>query len=213
MVQIIKLKIILITFFYIFSVGIAFSQINGKTYELWPAEILEAANTAKNIPNLSNEEKIIIQICNLARTNGKLFSETFLKDYLEDKKTNNYSRSLIKNLKTISELPLLKYQDDLYEVAREHATTSGKRGTLGHQRFDKRYGPLLGKYSSVAENCAYGYETGIKNALELLIDEGVPDLGHRKNILNPEFNSIGVSIKPHKTYRYNCVMSFGSKIK
>jgi uncharacterized protein YkwD len=45
--------------------------------------------------------------------------------------------------------------------------------------------------------------------LQLLIDEGIEDLGHRNNILNPRFNSIGVSIKPHKSYDYNCVMSFG----
>jgi len=32
-------------------------------------------------------------------------------------------------------------------------------------------------------------------------------------MLNPEMNSIGVSIQPHKGYRYNCVMDFGKKGK
>jgi uncharacterized protein YkwD len=208
-----KLRKFFITFLFIIPGGILFSQINEKTYEFWSHETLEAANTAKNIPNLTLEEKSIIQLCNLARTDGKLFSETFLKDYLNDKESSTYTHSLIRDLKTISDLPLLQYQNDLYAIAREHATTSGKKGTLGHQKFNKRYEPILTRYNSVAENCAYGYDTGIKNALELLIDEGVSNLGHRKNILNPEFNAIGVSIKPHKTYKFNCVMSFGSKIK
>ena len=197
---------------FLFSAGSAFSQINDDTWRAWDIETLKAANTAKSIPSLTVEEKTVIQLCNLARTDGKLFSETFLKDYTKDRRPDKYSRSLFKDLKLVSGLPLLQFQNDLNAVAKEHATTSGKRGTLGHQRFSKRYDPLLGKYNSLAENCAYGYESAIRIVLELLIDEKVSEVGHRKNILNPEFNAIGVSIKPHKSYKFNCVMSFGSKI-
>ena len=34
-------------------------------------------------------------------------------------------------------------------------------------------------------------------------------MGHRKNILSEEFNSVGVAIRPHKSYRVNCVTDFG----
>jgi len=68
---------------------------------------------------------------------------------------------------------------------------------------------VMTKYMEVGENIYYGEFTAEEIVLQLLIDEGIEDLGHRKNILNPRFNSIGVSIKPHKSYVYNCVMSFG----
>jgi uncharacterized protein YkwD len=69
----------------------------------------------------------------------------------------------------------------------------------------------MGKYSYVGENCYYGMEDPVVIVIKLLIDEGVKDLGHRHNMLEPSFNSVGVSIKPHKQYGYNCVMDFGAK--
>ena len=106
---------------------------------------------------------------------------------------------------------MLQSEKDLYVIAKGHAEISGKRGTTGHQRFDKRFNPIMGKYNSVAENCAYGYNEAMEIVLKLLIDEGISSLGHRKNLLNPDYNSIGVSIKKHKSYRHNCVMDFGRK--
>jgi uncharacterized protein YkwD len=108
---------------------------------------------------------------------------------------------------------MLKPTRELFTIAMEHAITSGKKGTTGHQKFEKRYNPLMQNYSEVAENCAYGYEHAKDILIRLLIDEDIPDLGHRKNILNPNFNAIGVSIQPHRKFRHNCVMSFGSKRK
>ena len=46
--------------------------------------------------------------------------------------------------------------------------------------------------------------------ITLLIDDGIKGLGHRKNILNESYNSVGVAIRPHKSYRVNCVIDFGS---
>ncbi|MFW5820808.1 MAG: CAP domain-containing protein, partial [Bacteroidota bacterium] len=151
----------------------------------WDKNLLTEANTAENADYLSTEEKQIIFLTNLARLNGEKFSETILDKYLENQKSNSYTRSLYRDLKKIKDLPVLKPGKDLYDVAEEHAVISGKKGTTGHQRFEKRYGPLLGKYNEVAENCAYGYESPLDIFIQLLIDEDVPDLGHRKNLLNP----------------------------
>ena len=41
--------------------------------------------------------------------------------------------------------------------------------------------------------------------LSLLIDEGVPSLGHRKILLG-NYSQIGLSIKPHKKYETNTVI-------
>ena len=52
-------------------------------------------------------------------------------------------------------------------------------------------------------------QDAVEIVITLLIDEGVKGEGHRINILNEEFNSVGVAIYPHKTYKTNCVIDFG----
>lgn len=47
--------------------------------------------------------------------------------------------------------------------------------------------------------------------MQLLIDQDVPSLGHRENILGPVFNTLGVAIRPHAVHKYNCVMDFSSE--
>lgn len=185
----------------------------GFDLEKWGQEVLARANTAKDVTYLSEEEKDLIFLTNLARLDGELFSETILDNYLKDKKSNRYTRSLYRDLKKIKDLPLLQPEKELYDAAYEHAETSGKRGTTGHQRFGKRYDPLMKEYNEIGENLAYGYRSAPDILIQLLIDEGIPDLGHRKNLLNPNFNAIGVAIESHKEYRFNCVMSFGKKLK
>ena len=66
-------------------------------------------------------------------------------------------------------------------------------------------------YYHVGENCSYGYEQAIDIVLTLMIDEGIKDVGHRKNILSEDFNAVGVAIRPHKNYRINCVIDFGQQ--
>jgi len=158
---------------------------------------------------MTSEEKLIILITNLARTDGDLFSETFLAAYLEGENKNSYTKSLYKDLKSINDLPMLFPEKDLFTVAKGHAEKSGKTGHVGHNGFESRFKPLMKKYNSVAENCAYGYDLAIDISIQLLIDQDVPKLGHRINMLSPDFNSVGVSIQPHKKYRFNCVMDFG----
>ena len=186
-------------------------KINQSVWDRWDPSSVIMANTAVNADYMTQEEKTVILITNLARLDGQLFSETFLDTYLADEEKNKYSRSLYKDLKPVKNLPMLNPEQDLFEAARGHALKSGKNGQVGHQGFDSRFKPLMKKYNSVAENCAYGYEKGIDIAIQLLIDKDVPSLGHRTNMLNPEYNSVGVSIEPHKTYKFNCVMDFGRK--
>ena len=147
----------------------------------------------------------------MARANGPLFASTFLDEYIRIKKLkpSSYTRSLYEELKHVRDLPMLLPERDLYKVAREHASWSGKKGYEGHKGFKQRYTPMMKKYAEVGENIYYGPYTPLEIVIQLLIDEGIEDLGHRKNLLGPKFNSIGVAIKPHKIYEYNCVMGFG----
>jgi hypothetical protein len=195
------------------SVILTLNAQNNKIYIGWDASVVATANTAVDSEFLSEDEKKVILISNLARADGPLFAETILKEYLilKGRKSNKYIKSLYKDLKKVHNLPMLVPRKDLYNVARDHATRSGKKGYKGHKGFKTRYTPILERYMEVGENIYYGQYTPDEIVLQLLIDEGVKDLGHRANLLNPKYNSIGVSIKPHKSYDYNCVQSFGYK--
>ena len=177
----------------------------------WDEETLKKARTTEDADFLSEDEKKVILYSNLARANGSLFASTFLDEYIRIKKLkpNRYIQSLYDELQHVSNLPMLIPERDLYKVAREHASWSGKKGYEGHKGFKQRYAPMMKKYVEVGENIYYGPYTPMEIVIQLLVDEGIEDLGHRKNLLSPEFNSIGVAIKPHKTYEYNCVMGFG----
>ncbi len=182
----------------------------------WDPEILRKANTAVGIPYLSDEEQKVVTLMNLARLDGEHFGKTFVNEWVKinNKEKSPYVRSLYKDLKKCTGLPLIYPEKDLYNIAKGHAEKSGKTGHVGHRDFNKRFENVLGNpYSRVGENCSYGYNTATDVVVSLLIDEGIKDLGHRKNILNPAFNSAGVSFYPHKTYRYNCVVDFGSKLR
>jgi uncharacterized protein YkwD len=186
----------------------SFSQ---ATINSWDKEILAKANTAIHAEYLSQEEKNVILYTNLARLNGPLFAETFLSEFLQKNqvKQQKFVNSLKKDLKKSPAMAPLQSQKDLSEAAKGHAEASGKKGSLGHQNFQARTKTVLAKYRNIGENCQYGYSDGFSIVLDLLIDEGIEDLGHRKNILNPEFENIGVSIQPHKKFRFNSVMNYG----
>jgi hypothetical protein len=181
----------------------------------WEAGVLEKANPAKNTPYLDATEKQVIYYTNLARANGKLFFETFVQFWVDSTgyvEKRNYLPSLKKDLASVINLPMLQPADDLTKVAVNHAKAMGKSGKTGHKDFNKRMKPLMQKtYNLVAENCDYGRVTALDIVMSLLIDEGVPDLGHRKSMLNPKLNAVGIGIAKHKVYRTNCVMDFGGK--
>jgi hypothetical protein len=201
-------------FFLLFIPGSAFSTLLAQpgTYSEWDTSVLVMANTGAGMEYLSDDEKRVIMLTNLARTDGPLFAGTFLKRYLEmtGTKPNKYTLSLYEDLMSVKDLPMLIPEKDLYDVARAHAIQSGKTGYEGHKGFNKRYEKVLGKYRAVGENLNYGNHSPFQIVMRLLIDEDIPDLGHRHNMLDESFNSIGISIKPHKKYDYNCVMSFGA---
>jgi len=178
-------------------------------YHLWNDLVIETTNTAANTAYLSIEEKNIIWLCNLARFDGDLFSKTFVKEYIEKNQViySPYVKSLFSDLKKTKKVVLYKPDKRIYELAKGHAIWCGKKGKTGHKKFQER--AKKSKHTKFAENAQYGDFIAIDIIMDLLIDEGIKSLGHRKNILSPLYRHIGVAIEPHKTYKYNCVMDFG----
>ncbi|RLD67149.1 MAG: CAP domain-containing protein [Bacteroidetes bacterium] len=185
-----------------------------EIYKSIPKSNLDKANTAKNVNYLSNSEKEVILYMNLARLDGSWFIEHIYNKKISfvNKFSISYRKSLVIDLKEVKDLPMLNPAKGLTKSARYHAKDMGTIGDIGHKSSDgtstfvriKKY--AQGGY--MAENCQYGHEEAIDIVLDLLIDDGISSLGHRKNILNSNFSYVGVAIEPHKVYRVNCVQDF-----
>jgi hypothetical protein len=167
-------------------------------------------NTAAKAVYLTDMEKELIYVFNMMRMDPKLFNSTVVKQY-PDKSYFIYLNeqeewlSLQETMATLEPLPLLYPDVALSASAKCHAITSGQKGYIGH---DRQTSECKKKVLFDAECCDYGRNTPLDIVMGLLIDEGVPGLGHRRACLSP-YKKIGVSIQPHKTYGKNAVLDLG----
>jgi uncharacterized protein YkwD len=72
-----------------------------------------------------------------------------------------------------------------------------------------RYG-VFGSSYTLGENIAYGETTGREIVCGLLIDDGVPNRGHRTNIMNRAFTQIGVGYGTHTQFRTSCTITYAN---
>lgn len=174
----------------------------------WSDPKYKICNTADNSDFLTNDEKNIIWVLNMVRMNPKLFLNTVLLNpnselYTSEKNRNHYFKSLITCLQQFKSINEVMYPDrNAYLSAFCHAKTSGEAGYVGHQRRGDCEKDFYG------ECCQYGYSDPVLIVLALLIDDGVPSLGHRNICLSESYTMLGVSIQPHSSYRVNAVLDF-----
>ncbi len=181
----------------------------------WSPNVIARANTAQNASYMTDEEKRVIFLCNLARIDGKKFAETFLKAHVGNS-SNSYITSLYYDLNKTKNLHVYVPYRKLFDAAQYHAKDMGGKGIIGHDSsngtsFSKRLRGYA-KGGAIAENCSYGNSDAVGIVIQLLIDQDVPSLGHRKNILSKTYKSIGVAIAPHKKWQYNCVQDFSDYV-
>jgi len=179
-------------------------------FEKWKPAEYSAANTAKDAAYLTQAEKNVIFYINLVRINSKLFAQTYAQKFIDSTgmKKTIYVTSLMNTLKTQQSLKPLTTSKELSDIAKPYAIQMGKDGTIGHKDSEKRFAVLKSGYQSRGENCDYGSNDALAIVMSMLIDDGVSSYGHRENILDKEYNLIGVSIQLHKKYKYTCVMDF-----
>ena len=106
----------------------------------------------------------------------------------------------------------LKTDATLALAARDWASMQGPRGALGHvsasglgpgDRVSARGGDKF-----VGENISYGFDEADLVVLQLIVDDGVPNRGHRKTIYNGAFAYAGAGCGTHAVYRYMCVIDY-----
>lgn len=188
-----------------------------------------ALNTAAGVSYLSDLEKEVILEINKMRTNPSRYAETYIAPLADnyDRRILNYPGDLplmttegvsalkecVRVLRKQDPLPVLYPSKGLTEAARDHVNDQSKTGSTGHTGSDRsnlrdrveRYGKWEKR---IAENIAYGPKTARQIVVYLLIDDGVPNRGHRKNMLTPDFKSIGVAVGAHPQYNVMSVMDF-----
>lgn len=172
----------------------------------WNAARYAACNTAAQAKYMTEEERNIIYILNLARMNPKLFCETVVKPYCEeagiDMSSEHYYKSLVRQMKKMAPLGLLQPDNACWASAACHAETAGKKGYTGHERQTSKCRQVK-RYNG--ECCSYGIASPVGIIVDLLVDEGVESLGHRE-ILLTEYKKIGVAKRLHSSYRVNTVL-------
>jgi uncharacterized protein YkwD len=107
--------------------------------------------------------------------------------------------------------PAVGRSPGMSDGARELVADHGPRGRLGHTGSDgsstgdrvNRHGQWLER---LTESISYGPATGAAVVQGLLIDDGVPDRGHRRNLLDPAVRVVGIACGRHATYGTMCVI-------
>ncbi|MCZ4223636.1 CAP domain-containing protein [Pedobacter rhodius] len=212
----------LIFFFFILS-----SKVFAQT---WTDAEFKKANTAVNADYLTSEEKNIILYMNLIRINGEKFYYTFLEDYINNynakvKKYRNYNElklarnnpyylSLLKHIKVAKNLAMFYPDEKLSYLSRSHAIDLNKNNLDTHESSNgDKFNQRMSKYfpnKTMSENIDFGYSNSLDIVCHLLLDCGVPSLGHRFNLLDQKYklNTVGVSIQPHPSYSWCAVIDF-----
>lgn len=107
-------------------------------------------------------------------------------------------------------LPPLTRAELLGLAARDHVVVQGALGTRGHfspdgaspgDRVQRRGGGRL-----VGEDISYGYADADEVVRQLVIDDGVPDRGHRELLFNRDLRYAGVGCGSHSAYGHMCVI-------
>lgn len=125
--------------------------------------------------------------------------------------------SLFKDLKNTSSLSILQPDKGIYEAARKHGLDQDRHGwSLGHMGSDGSWPwERILKYSpamiSGNENLAgrFPEPTAREIVIQLLIDSGIPDYGHRYNLLDPKWTHVACYTSGLKGEMYQWIQEFG----
>jgi uncharacterized protein YkwD len=125
------------------------------------------------------------------------------------------TREAIAWLQSRTPAPPLRPEPALSASAADHAADQGENDSFEHTGSDgsapyqrmQRAGVWAGM---LAEEMAAGETTAQDVVRALIVDEGVPDRGHRKDLLDPQLRRAGVGCAPHPSYRMVCVVDLAS---
>jgi uncharacterized protein YkwD len=213
---------------FLVMAGVAFSAPAASTNKL---STLRKSDPVGKVGKLEQE---VLTEMNLARQKPQEFAK-----YVEDhqrryKDDNTYTVSggismttqegvkavdeAIAFLKKLKPVGALEMSVGLSLAARDHVDDLGPKGQVGHNGTDgsdsgkriKRYGEWE---TTMGENISFGHDDARMIVIQLIVDDGVPLRGHRTNIFQPKYKTVGIACGNHNTYRHMCVMDFAGGFK
>jgi uncharacterized protein YkwD len=127
------------------------------------------------------------------------------------------TESLLRDLKSIPPLSILKPDKGIYEAARKHGLDQDRHNwSLGHVGSDgswpwdriRQYSPGM---ITGSENLAGRYPEGTVReiVIQLLIDSGIPEYGHRYNLLDPKWTHVACYAGGFQAEMYQWIQEFG----
>ena len=168
---------------------------------------------------LSPKEQEFFYWTNVFRSSPKLFYTSVVKEFIKQFPEANKPevRSLEKDIQNAPDsLPALLPDEGLLQMSKLHATDLSKRGgVISHKSatgkdFVQRM-KEAGSYRCGAENLFVGNDNPLEALVTLLIDYGVPDKGHRLNLLDPSFGKMGTAVLATSTKKAVLVQVFACK--
>ena len=205
-----KISFILCLLFFITINGFPFSSGVDKADYLSPLEreVIHEINLAKTAP---------IDYASFLEQFKKYFHEKLIQLPNETpiltKEGVGALMEAIRFLRSAKPVPPLAPSKGMSLGAKDHVKNLGLSGDASHRGSDKsqpwdrvnRYGTWQ---KAIGENISFGHDKARYIVMSLIIDDGVPHRGHRKNIFNSDFRVMGVACGEHPHYKTVCVITF-----
>ncbi|MBY5920756.1 CAP domain-containing protein [Ferrimonas balearica] len=122
-------------------------------------------------------------------------------------------------MKRAKPAPALTPSYGLTLAARDYREEQAKQARIGHiGRNGSTPADRISRYGQwrelAGENLFYGDADrmiGRFVVMALIIDDGVPDRGHRQAIMEPRYRRVGIGFGTHPLYGYLCVQKFAAE--
>lgn len=189
-----------------------------------PAEKVQAVLNFQHgdplLSSLSSGAKEILYFINVARSQPQYFWDSLVCPILEiyPQLKGRNSKSLYTDLIRVSPLPMFRLHNKLNKSAQAHSDDMGMQANFfshnssNGQTFGDRM-KALGINTYCAENISMGQQSILLSVVLLYLDIGVPDLGHRKTLLNPIYTRIGVGYAEKANGSFYFVEDFSSEME
>ena len=178
------------------------------TYNQLETDIFNLLNQVRQnpqgfIPKLEEMKKLY---------DGKYFINADLKAKMATHEGVIAVDEAIESMKKMPKLPPVKRNRALDLASRQlqgHLETTGKVSAQNESmKMAERVKTYIKEGGIYAENVSFGAINPANVINQFLISDGIKQRIHRINLMNPRFTHIGVSLGPHSTYGYVCVIQF-----
>ena len=123
----------------------------------------------------------------------------------------------VRALRSEKPLPSFSASRALNGAAADHVQDIGPKGLVAHQGTNgstpsDRVRRHASGFSEVAEVISFGPDDAASVLIDLLVDDGVRNRGHRKILLDRTLRLAGIACGKHAVYRTMCVIDFADRL-